>query len=135
MPSLTNEIVIQGLIGFFLLLWALKDALKARKDTIKAATPTNPMVAAVSMAWDRDMQQQLLETLERIAQATEAQASAISEAQRLLADQEHWQVKESLQDVVERLRQLDAPVTSHQQFQDLLKRIDVMEAQMSRSRR
>jgi ABC-type phosphate/phosphonate transport system substrate-binding protein len=47
--------------------------VQARRETV-AATQPNPMVAAVSMAWDRDMQERFLQLIERMAKAAEEQA-------------------------------------------------------------
>jgi hypothetical protein len=74
MPELTTEILVQGLAALFLLLWAGRNAVQARKDTV-AATQPNPMVAAVSMAWDRDMQERFLQLIERMAKAAEEQSA------------------------------------------------------------
>jgi hypothetical protein len=74
MPELSTELLVQGLAALFLLLWAGRNAVQARRDTV-AATQPNPMVAAVSMAWDRDMQERFLQLIERMAKASEEQAS------------------------------------------------------------
>jgi ABC-type phosphate/phosphonate transport system substrate-binding protein len=74
MPELTTELLVQGLAALFLLLWAGRNALQAKRDTVTATQP-NPMVAAVSMAWDRDMQERFLQLIERMAKASEEQAS------------------------------------------------------------
>lgn len=42
---------LQGVAALFLLLWAWRDAAKARRDAVKTIAP-NPMVAAMSMSWD-----------------------------------------------------------------------------------
>jgi ABC-type phosphate/phosphonate transport system substrate-binding protein len=73
MPELTTELLVQGLAALFLLLWAGRNALQAKRDTVTATQP-NPMVAAVSMAWDRDMQERFLQLIERMAKASEEQA-------------------------------------------------------------
>lgn len=75
--ELSRELVIQGLVGLFILLWAAKDALptyRAMKASAQSPSSTNTMVAAMSMSWDRDQQERLLQIMERIAHANELQA-------------------------------------------------------------
>lgn len=74
MPELTVELLVQGLAAFFIFLWAGRNALQARRETV-AATQPNPMVAAISMSWDRDMQERFLQLIERMAKASEEQAA------------------------------------------------------------
>lgn len=71
--ELTPDLAVQGLIGAFIFFWALKDAIPRYREMKKAAQP-NPIVAAMSMTWDRDMQERLLQIHERMAAALELQA-------------------------------------------------------------
>ena len=103
--ALTPEMVVQGLIGLLLLLWAAKDALPLYKSmknaahTASATSTTNAMVAAVSMAWDRDQQERLLQIMERIAAANELQARN----QTTMADQQRNDMTERMNDLLKAL--------------------------------
>jgi len=71
--ELTPDLLVQGLIGASIALWALKDAIPMYRNMKKASHP-DPMVSAMSMTWDRDMQERMLQILERMASASELQA-------------------------------------------------------------
>lgn len=101
MPELSAEMIVQGLAALFLLLWAGGNAVKARRDTRNATKP-NPMIAAVSMAWDRDMQERFLQLLERMAKAAEEQASLQGKMAGSWAAMSDRQ-REDLEEKIERL--------------------------------
>lgn len=110
--ELTRELVVQGLIGLLLLLWAAKDALptyrsmKNAAKTTSATSTTNAMVAAVSMAWDRDQQERLLQLMERIAAANELQArnqSGMADTWSDMADQQRRDMNERIDSLLKAL--------------------------------
>lgn len=96
MPSavfeLSTSLIIQGLTGLCVFFWVFKDAWKHRRDTreaVKTSTTTNPMVTAVTMSWDADQKERLLQIMERIATANERQAASaagIATAQNTMVD-------------------------------------------------
>lgn len=102
MPELTAELIVQGLTALFLMVWAGKNAIQARRDTVAATSTPNPMVAAVSMAWDRDMQERFLQLLERMAKATEEQASLQAKMAGSWAAMSDRQ-RETMEEKIERL--------------------------------
>lgn len=105
---LTRDLIVQGLVGLFILLWAAKDALptyRAMKAASKAS-PANAMVAAVSMAWDRDQQERLLQIMERIAAASEKQAhnqANMSGTWSEMADQQRRDMHERIESLLKAL--------------------------------
>jgi len=104
--ALTPELFIQGIAAVFLILWAWRDAAKARRDAAKAIAP-NPMVAAMSMSWDRDQQERLLQIMERMAKALEAQAhyqKEIDKAQGIMVDQRQNEFSEKIDELLDRIR-------------------------------
>ncbi len=102
MPELTAELIVQGLTALFLVVWAGRNAIQARRDTVAAATQPNPMVAAVSMAWDRDMQERFLQLMERMAKATEEQAALQKQMAGSWAAMSDRQ-RETMEEKIERL--------------------------------
>lgn len=102
--SLTSDLLFQGLAALFLLLWAGRDAWKARRETLKAVAP-NPVVAAVSMAWDRNQQERLIQLVERMTIAMETQAKA----QGAMAETESRKLNDHIEELLDRLK--DAPET------------------------
>lgn len=110
MPELSTELIVQGLAALFLLLWAGRQAVQARKDTVNA-TSVNPMAAAVSMAWDRDMQERLLQLLERMAKAAESQAAmqeAMSTSWKAMSDRQREDMNEKIERLLKALDQAEA---------------------------
>lgn len=104
--ELTPDLVVQGLIGVFIFLWALKDAIPRYREMQKAALPPNPMIAAMSMTWDRDMQERLLQTLERMATAAELQAKQQIEMVGTwdkMADQRQQEMSDRIGDLLQAL--------------------------------
>lgn len=114
--ELNTDLIVQGLIGVFIFFWAMKDALPLYRQTRKTAHP-DPMVAAVSMAWDRDMQERLMLILERMAKAQELQA----ELQKNMAGSWDTMVDQRQQEANERI---DA----------LLKALEMKETQLTAMR-
>lgn len=110
MPPLNFDIILQGLTGLFILLWAFKEARKVKEETAKAlsgsAAQKNPMVAAIGMAWDRDQLERLLQLVERIAKAQEVQAAEVqkvAKAQEALANQQQIDLQEKIDALMGRL--------------------------------
>lgn len=93
------SLLIQGLIGVLIFFWAWKEARNTYKTTTDQMKP-NPIVAGVSMAWDRDMQERFLQLIERMALAAEAQAGA----QTTIANDQQRKMNERIEDL---LRALD----------------------------
>ena len=64
------------------------------------------ILAAVSMAWDRDLQERLLQLIERMVLAHEAQTrhlEGIYKSQEVLADQRQIDMNEKLDDLLARM--------------------------------
>lgn len=104
--DLTPDLILQGLAALFLGLWAWRDARKARTDATKAVAP-NPVVAAVSMAWDRNQQERLMQIMERMAKAQEEQASfmaSIAQAQGIMVDKRQSDFQEKIDELLERMK-------------------------------
>lgn len=107
--SLTNEMVVQGLIGLLLFFWALKDALPAYRAH-KKSSPDNPIVTAMSMSWDRDMQERLLQILERMAAAAELQAKqqiSMSGSWQEMSDRQKVEMNERFENLLDALRRAE----------------------------
>lgn len=116
MPPLNTDIILQGLTGLFLLLWAFKEARKVKEETAKAlaapTTPKNPLVAAIGMGWDRDQLERLLQIGERMAAAQESQAAEtakIAKAQQALADQKQTDLQEKMEELLARMGDMPSP--------------------------
>lgn len=99
--EVTSDLIVQGLIGALLFFWALKDAIPKYREMKKAAHP-DPIIGAMSMAWDRDMQERLLQLIERMAKAQEIQA----ELQRNMAGSWTTMVDQKQQDMNEKIDDL-----------------------------
>lgn len=118
--ELTPDLLVQGLIGASIALWALKDAIPIYRNMKKAAHP-DPMVSAMSMSWDRDMQERMLQIMERMAKAQELQADIqknMAGSWGSMADQRQQDMSEKIDELMERLAQKDrddllAMVTGH----------------------
>lgn len=109
MPELTTELIVQGLAALFLFLWAGRNALQARRETV-AATQPNPMIAAVSMSWDRDMQERFLQLIERMAKAAEEQAmiqKAMSGSWAAMSDRQREDMDKKIERLLEALDHVD----------------------------
>lgn len=104
--DLSVELLVQGLIGLLVLLWALKDAVPAYRAMRAASKSADPMVAAMSISWDRDQQERLLQLMERIAKANEVQA----ERQTALADQQRVDLNDKIDVLMEELRRKEREV-------------------------
>lgn len=103
--ELTPDLLVQGIIGALIALWALKDAIPIYRNMKKAAHP-DPMLAAVSMAWDRDMQERMLQILERMATASELQAKQQIEmagSWGTMVDQRQQDMNEKIDDLMQAL--------------------------------
>lgn len=112
--DLTPDLLVQGLIGASIALWALKDAIPIYRNMKKAAHP-DPMVAAVSMAWDRDMQERLLQIHERMAAALEVQAKLQADmagSWDQMVDQRQQQMNERIDDLLKALELKETQLTA-----------------------
>lgn len=105
--SLTSDLVVQGLIGLFILLWAVKDAIPKYREMKKASHP-DPMVGAMSMAWDRDMQERMLQIMERMAVASEVQAKS----QTAIVDQRRHDMNERIDDLMKALERKEDQIAA-----------------------
>lgn len=102
---LSTELLIQGLTGLCILFWVLKDAIKVRRETRQAVQP-NPMVTAVTMAWDSDQKERLLQLVERLAIAAETQAklqASMAGSWDALADRQKVELTERFDDLLKAL--------------------------------
>lgn len=94
-----TDLAVQGLIGAFVFFWALKDAVPLYRQMKKNAHP-DPMVAAMSATWDRDMQERLLQIMERMAKAQETQADLqknMAGSWDVMADQRQQDMNEKIE--------------------------------------
>lgn len=110
MFELSADLIVQGVASALLVLVGLREFMKARRETIKATAP-NPMVAAVSMAWDRDQQERLLQLVERMVVAQEAQTkhlAGIHDAQEEIADKRQADMQEKLDELLDRMKDMPA---------------------------
>lgn len=120
MWGIPTEAFVQGIGFLLLLLWAFRDA-RAKYDATKQTLQPNPMVAAVSMSWDRDMHERLLQVLERMALAAEQQADmqkamsgswmSMADRQREAMDQKIDRLLRALDDAED--KSLSATVAAH----------------------
>ena len=77
-----------------------------------AAALGNPMVAAVSMAWDRDQQERLMQLIERLVLAHEAQTrhlAGIHESQDAMANKQQAELQERIDELLEKMEKMPAP--------------------------
>lgn len=103
--ELTTDFIVPGITGLLLLGWALKDAVPKFREMKNAVHP-NPMVAAMSMTWDRDMQERLLQIHERMAVALELQAKQQIEmagSWGAMVDQRQQDMNEKIDDLMRAL--------------------------------
>lgn len=105
--------IVQGLIGAFIFFWAYNEARKTYHATTEQLRP-NPIVAGVSMAWDRDMQERFLQLMERMATAAEIQAkhqSDMAGSWETLADRQKLEMKERFDELLSKLDRVEARST------------------------
>lgn len=117
--ELTPDLLLQGIAGLLIFFWALKDAWPLYRAT-KNKTPVDPMVAAVSMAWDRDMQERLLQIMERMAAAQEAQAknqTAMAQTWGSMEDRQRIEMNERIDELLKALERKE------QQLSDTLRSV------------
>jgi biopolymer transport protein ExbB/TolQ len=110
LQSLNGEMIAGGIVGLVMIGVAARNAIigwhEAMRKVKAAETNTAPMVAALSVSWDRDQIERALQLLEKIADAIAANArysEQISNAQKILADQFQQTTHEKLEDILERL--------------------------------
>lgn len=109
--DLSVELIVQGLIGFFVVLWALKDAVPAYR-AMKNQKPADPMATAMSIVWDRDERERFLQLMERMTIASETQArqqTAIADQQRVEMNSHIDNLLHALREKEERLNAMVAP--------------------------
>lgn len=107
LPAL-NELVIPGLTAFFLAFMAWREARKAKSEVINsppASSTTSAIVSGVSMAWDRDQQERLLQLVDRMVRAQEK----IALAQGVLADKQQLDMQDKLDELLERMDHMPDP--------------------------
>lgn len=100
--DLTPDLIVQGVIGLLVFFWALKDAVPKYREMRKAAHP-DPILTAMSMSWDRDMQERMLQLLERMTIAAELQARQQTEMVGTwdkMADQRQHDMNEKINDLM-----------------------------------
>lgn len=97
--DLSVELIVQGLIGFFVVLWALKDAVPAYR-AMKNRKPADPMATAMSIVWDRDERERFLQLMERMMIASETQARQ----QTAIADQQHADMNSKIDSLMRALQ-------------------------------
>ena len=118
--DLTPDLVVQGVIGLLVFFWALKDAVPKYREMRKAAHP-DPILTAMSLSWDRDMQERMLQVLERMAKAQEMQAELqknMAGSWDTMVDQRQQNMSEKIDELMEKLANKErddllAMVTGH----------------------
>lgn len=106
---LTPETLGSGLAGLFIAGLIIRSFFKGWIEARSASIGSNTaaaMVSAVSIQWDRDQRELLLQTLVRIADAHELQAQhqkGVAEAASALADKHRQESEEKLDQILERL--------------------------------
>jgi len=109
---LTPEAIGTSLAGFFIFGLIVRSFFKGWLEARTATTgsTTTAMVSAVSIQWDRDQRELLLQTLTRIADAHELQAKFqqdVAEAASALADKHRQNTEDKLGQILERLDQAE----------------------------
>lgn len=105
--GIPTSLVVQGLTGFLVFFYVWKNGRDAYKATTEQMKP-NPIMAGVSMAWDRDMQERFLQLLERMALAAEAQAGA----QAKIANDQQRKMNERIEDLLEALDRKERDISA-----------------------
>lgn len=103
LPSL-NEVILPGLTSIFILFMALRDARKAKSEVISSPPNTSPsasnsIVSGVSIAWDRDQQERLLQMVERMVRAQEK----IAKSQEVLANKQQLDMQDAINELMQKM--------------------------------
>lgn len=111
---LTPEGIGTGIAGLLIAGLIIRNAVRgwveAKSQTSGIGSNTVAMVGAVSMQWDRDQRELLLQTLIRIADAHELQAQHqrdVADAAATLADRHRQNTEDKLGQILERLDQAE----------------------------
>lgn len=89
LQQLSIEMVASGIVGLVLFGMMVKRAIEGYIDTrrhMNSSNPNNSMVTAMSVSWDRDQQERLLQMIERIADSLVRQADS---QEQLVSRQQH----------------------------------------------
>lgn len=111
---LTPEAIGTSLAGLFIAGLIIRSFFKgwieARTQTATMGSNTAAMMGAVSIQWDRDQRELLLQTLIRIAVAQEVHAKHlefVAVAAAALADKHRQHTEEQLGEILERLERAE----------------------------